>query len=97
MIKAIKLYLHKPINCEWDELGKALHDLRFHFPKIMNHGINQYWFWQVEKERLKEKNGEYPTLKELPRPTKVIYDYIRGRCLIGEKSLKGLYSVQRLL
>lgn len=77
MIKAIKLYLHKPLNCEWDELGKALHDLRYHFPKIMNHGINQYWFWQVEKERLKEKNGEYPTPEELPKPTKAIYDYIR--------------------
>lgn len=67
--KAIKIYLHKPLNATWDELGKRLNDLEYQFAKIMNFGMTQFWLWQSEKEQIKETTGKYPTLKELPHPT----------------------------
>lgn len=66
--KSIKLYLHKPLNATWEEVGQRLRDLRYQQCKILNFGITQFYLYQYDKENFKTLNGKYPTNQELPMP-----------------------------
>ena len=56
------------MNATWEELGKRLRDLQHQTAKILNYGMTEFWMWQVEKEKIKQKTGKYPTNKELSHP-----------------------------
>jgi len=72
-MKALRIYVAKPLGVDWKELSSTLSDIQFKTAKILNHCMSEWYLWQRTKEEWKNKNGKYPTSTELPPPDKRLY------------------------
>lgn len=78
--KSIKLFFHKPLNADWEELNTRLNKLSWQTAKIMNFGMTQWWLYQYNKDKWKNENGKYPKKDELSDPYPFIKKYIKENC-----------------
>jgi len=76
-MKAIKLNVFKPLNCEWKVFNKILFDMQYDTAKALNHCMTQWYLWQKDKESIKQATGKYPSAAELPSPEKRVYRELR--------------------
>lgn len=65
MTKCIKVKIIKPIDSDWNELGKILRDLRYNSSKVLNLTIQRSYEWHNYKLAEKEKTGTYPVDKDV--------------------------------
>ena len=76
-MKAARFYISKPLNATWQELGKTLRDIQYKTAKSLNFCMTEWFLHERLREEWKNKNGKYPTAKELPNPDKQLYAEIR--------------------
>jgi putative transposase len=85
MMKCIKIKIIKPIDTNWDTLGKILRDLRYFSSKILNYTIQKNYEWHIEQQKIKHETGNYPKYKDLNecsletsiyRDSRIIYNAI---------------------
>ncbi|MGE0083958.1 MAG: RNA-guided endonuclease InsQ/TnpB family protein [Desulfococcaceae bacterium] len=77
-MKAIRIYISKPLNTDWKNTEKTLDDIQHQSAKALNYCMTKWYFWQQEKENWKSEKGKYPTFSELPSPEKMLYTEMRG-------------------
>lgn len=65
--QAVKLQIIKPLDCDcdWEELGQVLRDLRYKTSKICNAAIQIYYSWDCVRNITKSQCGKYPKDKDL--------------------------------
>lgn len=63
--KVMKYQIIKPVDCEWDVLGKVLRDIQYDTRQIMNKTIQLCWEWQGFSSEYKLKFETYPKPREV--------------------------------
>jgi IS605 OrfB family transposase len=73
--KVMKYQIIKPIDCDWDMLGRILRDIQYDTRQIMNKTIQLCWEYQGFSADYKNAYGVYPKASE-------IFDYktLDGYC-----------------
>lgn len=65
LTKVMKYQIIKPVDCEWDVLGKVLRDLQYDTRQIMNKTIQLCWEWQGFSSDYKLRFEVYPKPREV--------------------------------
>lgn len=68
LTQCIKVQIAKPLDAEWKEVGPILRELSYENARVLNFCMTQYYLFGCDREAWKQKNGKYPTYKELPSP-----------------------------
>jgi len=64
-IKAVRFYVSKPLEGNWQELGSKLRDIQYKTAKALNYCMTEWYLHESEREDWKNKNGKYSKSKEL--------------------------------
>lgn len=63
--KTIKYQIVKPLDCNWDLLGRVLRDINYETRKILNQTIQLCWEYSNFSSDYKDKHGVYPNNQEV--------------------------------
>jgi len=87
--------IKRPLDVEWEEFGKVLHDLRFKTVLACNYTIQLYWEWDKEKFKYKEEYGNFPSEKDVFGMTFRNYVYHKLREKFSEVSSANISQIQQ--
>lgn len=76
-MQTLRLYISKPVDLTWKEVGPILRGLQYDTAKILNMAMTEWYLWQKGKEEIKQKEGNYPSTKLYPSPDKTLYHKAR--------------------
>lgn len=60
LTKSSRFEIIKPVNCDWDEFGKALRDLSWQSYRMANYLVTQLYVFDQYRNEQKRITGEYP-------------------------------------
>ena len=66
LTKVMKYQIIKPIDIEWELVGKIFNELQYQSWKLANKTIQLFWDFQNLNFTYKERFGEYLKIKDLP-------------------------------
>ncbi|WP_035711169.1 RNA-guided endonuclease InsQ/TnpB family protein [Salibacterium aidingense] len=65
MKKTVRLQIVKPMDEDWEILGRVLHDIRYQTRQVLNKTIQLCWEYSNFSSEYKALHGDYPKNKEI--------------------------------
>lgn len=75
--KVMRFQIIKPVDCDWNELGKILRDIQFETRQVLNKTIQICWEWQGFSSDYKKRYEVFPQPKDVLHYTLSGYCYSR--------------------